>query len=233
MSLHQVIDATWPAARYHPTGPWLVREGQGGGSRVSAATAEGGWTEADIPLAEAAQAGLGQKPLFLIREGEDRLDAALAARGYSIADPVVVYSAPVQGLTGERPPPVTTFRLWPMLEIQREIWAEGGIGPARLAVMGRAPFPKTTILGRINDRAAGTAFVAAFGETAMLHALHVVADLRRQGTAIYIMREAAIWAQDVGATRLSVLVTRTNAAAGALYTSLGMEVVGHYHYRAK
>ena len=29
------IDGTWPAAAYHRLGPWTLREGRGGGSRVS------------------------------------------------------------------------------------------------------------------------------------------------------------------------------------------------------
>ncbi|WP_343080631.1 GNAT family N-acetyltransferase [Ostreiculturibacter nitratireducens] len=232
MNLYDVIDATWPAARCLSRGPWKIREGLGGGSRVSATTAEGAWTEDDIPLAETAQAELGQKPLFMIRDGDGRLDAALDARGYHVADAVTIYAAPVATLA-RHTPPVTTFRLWPMLEIQRELWADGGVGPERLAVMERAPFPKTTVLGRINDRAAGTAFIAAAGETAMLHALHVIPSQRRQGIATHMMREAARWAQDVGAKQLSVLVTQANADAAALYASLEMEVVGHYYYRSK
>jgi ribosomal protein S18 acetylase RimI-like enzyme len=44
---------------------------------------------------------------------------------------------------------------------------------------------------------------------------------------------AANWAAEAGATRLSLVVTRQNAAARALYARLGLEVVGEYHYRMK
>ena len=103
----------------------------------------------------------------------------------------------------------------------------------RIAVMERAEGSKTTVLGRVNDRASGAAYIAIHGKTAMLHALHIVPDQRRQGSAVKMMRNAAHWAQDQGAQCFSVLVTDANGPAGALYASLGMEIVGHYHYRSK
>ena len=83
----------------------------------------------------------------------------------------------------------------------RALWAEGGIGPARLAVMDRVTLPKTAILGRTGDRAAGVAFVAATGDCAMLHALEVddplavrlpgAAESLRQGLASGLARQGA------------------------------------------
>lgn len=227
-----VIEATWPAAALHRAGPWLVREGRGGGKRVSAATAAGDWQAADIALAEAAQASLGQDLLFMLRPDEAALDATLETQGYRIVDPVVILAGPASAFAAP-PPPMTTFPIWPPLAIMRDIWAEGGVGLLRLAVMDRAKGPKTAILGRINDRAAGTAFVALHGQTAMLHALHVVPAQRRQGIAANMMRAAALWAQDQGAGQFSVVVTAANSAALALYASLGMTIVGHYHYRMR
>ena len=32
------LDATWPAAARQTMGPWIIRDGQGGGKRVPAAT---------------------------------------------------------------------------------------------------------------------------------------------------------------------------------------------------
>ncbi len=231
--LFAVTDATWPAVAIHRAGAFRVREGRGGGQRVSAATLAAAWGDADIDAAEAMQRSLGQSPLFMIRDGEETLDAALAARGYRIKDPVNIYEAPVTMLTTEPAAPMTAFAIWPPLAIMHDIWAEGGIGTERIAVMERASGPKTAILGRVNDRASGAAFVAGHGDTAMLHALHIVPDQRRQGSAVKMMRRAAHWAQDQGITRFSVLVTAANQPANALYTSLGMQIVGHYHYRSK
>ncbi|AMY71926.1 GNAT family N-acetyltransferase [Frigidibacter mobilis] len=233
IDLPAVMDGTWPAAALHRAGPWLVREGRGGGKRVSAASAEAPWRPADIALAEAAQAALGQPALFVLRAGEEALDAELEARGYRVVDPVVAYAAPVAQLTTVPVPPVRVFDVWPPLAIQTEIWAEGGIGPERLAVMARGGSDRTALLGRINDRAAGAAFVALHAGTAMLHALHILPDQQRNGLGAHMMRGAAFWAQDRGAGNLSLVVTRENAPARALYASLGMQIVGQYHYRMK
>lgn len=231
--LSAIMEATWPPARADRLGPWVLRDGQGGGKRVSAATAAGEWAVADISAAEAAMAAAGRDILFCLREGEAALDQALADRGYRLVDPVVAYAAPTAALVAPDLSPMAAFVHWPPLAICREIWAEGGIGPARCAVMDRVAGAKCAILARSNDRPTGTAFVALQGDTAMLHALEVRPSARRQGSAHNILRAAANWAQANGAERLSVVVTVANAPARALYASLGMEVVGHYHYRQK
>lgn len=173
---------------------------------------------------------LGQRPLFMVRGNDAAFDQALAARGYRPIDPVVLYAAPVPALTAEVPR-VRTFTLWPPLAIQREIWAEGGIGEARLAVMARAGAPRVSILGRSGDKPAGTAFVACHGTIAMVHALEVRPAMRRDGLGRHMMQAAANWAETQGAWTLALAVTRANRAANALYTSMGLAVVGEYHYR--
>lgn len=231
-TIHAALDATWPAASIQSLGPWTLRDGQGGGKRVSAATANAAWTDPDIAAAEAAMRAFCQFPLFMIREGDAKLDAALASRGYTVVDPVVVYAATCASLA-PAPDPMSAFAHWPPLGIARDIWAAAGIGPARLAVMARVAGHKTAILGRTSDRASGVAFVAIHGKTAMLHALEVAPTHRRQGSANNILRAAAMWAQDHGASSLFLVATRANLGAAALYASLGLKVVGQYHYRQR
>ena len=230
-TLYAVIDITWPAFEKQALGPWMIRHGSGGGNRVSAATAERAVTDDDIPQAEAAMRSAGQRPLFMIRDGDEVLDQSLAARGYVVRDITNFYAAPIAGIATERPPPVTSFEVWPPLAAQIEIWAQGGIGAGRLAVMERAPHPKTTLLGRMNDRPAGTGYVAIAKRCAMIHALEIGQQHRRQGLARHLTRAAAFWAQVKGADYLTLVTTRANEGANALYSSLGMTLVGHYHYR--
>ncbi len=231
--LYQTTDATWPAAEYLTVGNWTIRRGAGGGQRVSSATANGPVTSEDISVAEQAQDALGQPHLFMIRQGDEALDGLLDAKGYRIKDPVNQYACPVETLTKIAPERLAAFAVWPPLAIINEIWTEQGIGAGRQAVMARAKGPKTAILARQNDRAAGVAYVAIHGTTAMLHALEVVPEQRRQGVAVNIMGVAAKWAQDNGATDFSVICVRDNLPANRLYASLGMENVGYYHYRIK
>lgn len=232
-TLFAAMEATWPAASARRLGPWTIRDGQGGGKRVSAATADAAWTVADIPQAEAAMKALGQPALFLIRDGDTALDQALDACGYRIVDPVLAYAGPAAPLAEADLPFLGGFPHWPPLAIASQLWAEAGIGPARLAVMERVKTPKTAILARSSDRPAGVAFVGLAGNIAMLHALEVTPSLRRQGSAHNILTIAARWALDQGADTLALVVTEANAGARALYASHGMTVVGHYRYRQK
>lgn len=233
MTVYDLIDATWPAADFHPVGPWIIREGQGGGSRVSAATSKSRVGADEWLMAEQAMLDLGQSPIFMIRPGDEGFDTLLAAAGYVIRDPVTAYTAPVFGLAALDLTAKTAFRAWPPLAIQAEIWATGGIGPARLAIMDRVAGPKTSFLGRVRDLAAGCAFVACHADQAMLHALEVLPAHRRQGLGRHLLVASARWAQAQGAQTLSLVVTRANTGANALYTSLGMGVVGQYHYRVR
>jgi len=231
--LYAVTETTWPSASVERCGPWTIRDGAGGGKRVCAATADGAWGVDDIDAAEAAMTALDQDKLFMLRVGEDELDQALDAHGYRVIDPVWIYSVPVRKLTTEILPHATAMTVWPPLAIQTELWAEGGIGPARLDVMNRCDCPKTSILGRAKDQPAGSAFVACDGDTAMIHAIEVTSALRRLGVARNILRAAAHWAQVQGAQDLTLLVTKANEGANALYASLGFDIVGQYHYRIK
>lgn len=232
--LYRAIEATWPPAKAVEAGPWILREGGGGGKRVSAATQRAAFDPViDLPAAEDAMRILGQDPLFMIRDGDRRLDIALEMRSYRVVDPVNVYLARVRDLTTEPLPRVTAFTVWEPLAVMRELWAEAGIGPARLRIMERVRGPRTAVLGRMKDKPAGVAFCAVDGEVAMLHALEVRPDFRRLGLGAVMTRAAAHWAADWGAEWLALLCTRDNGPANALYSGLGMRAVARYHYRIR
>lgn len=233
-ALFDTLAVTWPAARTIALPPFLLRDGQGGGQRVSAATATANCLQdSDIARAEAAMRAMGQVSLFRLRPEETALDAQLAARGYRVGDPTVLRACPVAALLDLPLPRVSAFSLWEPLQIMRDIWAEAGIGPARMAVMGRVNGPKAALLGRSRDKSAGVGFVALHDTIAMVHALEVRADCRRQGTARHLMIAAARWAADHGARHVALAVTEANAAGNALYASLKMPVCGRYHYRIR
>ncbi|MCL3881846.1 GNAT family N-acetyltransferase [Marivita sp. GX14005] len=230
-ALYAAADATWPPAERIDAGPWMLRNGAGGGKRVSAATAESAWRADDLAAAEAAMRLLGQAPLFMIREGEADLDLALEARGYAMIDPVDIWWCPLAKLTDLPIPRVTAFALWEPLAVMRDIWQAGGIDDARIAVMERAAHPKTSIFGRIDDKPAGAAFCAIHAGIALVHAIEIASAHRRKGLAAWMIRRAAFWAAENGANSMAVLCKKANDAAIGLYTSLDMQVVGQYHYR--
>ena len=228
--LFAALDATWAPARMLRAGPWMLREGLGGGQRVSAATAEDAVTEASITQAEDGMRDLGQRPLFMIRAEDTELDGWLAARRYDIVDPVTMYIAPSAKLAADLPL-TSVIPSWPPLAIQRELWADAGIDDARLNVMDRVTNPKTALLGRNGDTPAACSFIAAHGDIAMLHALEVTRSQRRGGLGRAMMTACANWAVNKNAAWLALAVTTANDAANALYQQLGMTSAPTYHYR--
>lgn len=221
-NLFDVIDETWPAFAKETVDGWCIREGRGGGKRVSAANQV--HVSADIGVAEKAMASLKQDPLFMIRDGFPTLEMHLAKRGYSIIDPVIMLAKPVarnaENLAAD-------FLDTPSDE-QLKIWKSGGIGKNRIAVMDRVNHPKTFL--QVDG---ATGFVAVYNDIAMVHAVEVDSNRRRQGIGKQLMTAAAMWAGMKGAKTISVVTTRDNRAAQNMYKQLGYSVIGHYHYRIK
>lgn len=232
-ALAHAFEATWPAAEYQDAGGFQVGRGFGAGGRVSSARAVGTWVPGDIARAERVHCGWGQRPMFRVLDGDADLTAALVGAGYQQETPTAIMSAPAVALTGRAIPPVTTFAIWPPLAIQRDLWRAGNINDARQAVMVQADVPKAAILGRTDDRAAGAAFVAVSDGIAMVHAVEVLPEFRRRGLAGWMMRQAAFWAVDQGASRIALAVSRANTGARATYDSMGFEEVAGYGYFAK
>ncbi len=220
------MEATWPAAARIGCGAVTLRDGRGGGSRVSAATADTVPDAATLERAETAMRGLGQPPLFMIRDGDAALDAALAARGYVIQDPVALLWIALRPT-----PPAPATAHWPPETGQVALWAEAGIGAARLAIMQRAAAPKTALAIRDGAVVVGCGFVAIDRDLAMLHALEIAPRQRRRGFARAVVTAAMAWAADRGAGQLGLAVTRGNHGALALYRAIGFHEIAGYHYR--
>ena len=232
-ALARAFEETWPAAEYADAGGFRVGRGLGAGGRVSSARAVGAWVSNDIAAAEAIHRGWGQQPMFRVLDSDTDLVAALTAAGYRRDTPTAIMEALVSALTDRPIPPLTTFAIWPPLAIQRDIWAAGNITPSRQAVMDRVAAPKTAILGRIDDRAAGAAFAAVCDAVAMVHAVEVLPAFRRRGLAGWMMRQVALWAAEQGAARIGLAVSRANTGARATYDRLGFAEIAGYAYYAK
>ncbi|WP_147126372.1 GNAT family N-acetyltransferase [Shimia ponticola] len=234
--IFDLIDRSWPPEAMRRDGIWVIRQDSSGSKRTMAASLAPGANEdtapAEIEQAEVAMTALDQPMLFQIRGPSGPLDQALGERGYRIVDPCTIYAIRAEALAAPVPH-ATAWSLWEPLAIQKEIWAEGGIGPGRLAIMERAGAPKTSIIGRVNDRAAGAAFVSGAGSLAMIHGVETLADYRRKGVARWMMVAACNWCIENGIDWLTLITVNDNLAANALYTSIGMTPVGQYHYRIR
>lgn len=228
--LFDAVDATWAPLNAHTHKGWLVREGAGGGKRVSAATLLSDLEDAGISSAVEKLRSLGQHPLFMIRNSDSDLDCRLQHLSYDVIDPVVILAEQTQRLLittpkarGEITAPTSPN------DAAKAIWAAGGIGQDRLNVMARVSVPKAVLIaGEM-----GVAFAAAYNGIAMVHAVEVAKDHRRKGVANALMRKAAEWAADQNCEWMAVLTVKENIAARTLYEKLGMAEATAYHYRIK
>lgn len=221
------IDVTWPPGVMLRQDDWILRRGFDGGKRVSAASGSG-----EIALAESAMRKWGQVPLFRLIADDAELDTRLEAKLYQVVDPVLLYAAPADSLVGQQSHTAAAYTCEFRPAIIEEIWSRTGIGPERLSVMDRAQAPRSFLMSRVGDRPAGVAFVAVDQDIAMIHAIEVLPEMRRQGAGRLLMESAARFALESGADWLALAVVDDNVTAKHLYSNLGMEVVGRYHYRA-
>jgi len=233
--LERALEASWPAPDYAEAGAFRV--GRAGADPALGAAAlrsrDAAWQDEDLQRAFDLHASWQQPPIFRLADDADpALVAALTQRGLQPAREMRMLAVGIDRLTTQPVPRVTSFAVWPPLAIQRDLWAEMGLDAARQAIMDRVALPKSAILGRTDDRAAGVAFVAASDGLAVLHALEIVPSLRRQGLAGWMMREAGFWATAQGCDRLCLAVAADNAAAIALYRKLEFQDAGGFRYFA-
>lgn len=226
-------DLCWPPIRKKTIGPWVIREGGGGGSRVSSTISAGDYSKEDVSLAEREMQMLGQSNIFQIRNSDEDLDILLRKKGYSLVDETVIYKCKIGEISCLNVPPVTTFNVWPPLSIMESIWDKGGINDARLSVMRRCNVRKTAILGRIENKAAGCAFVSHSEGVSIIQSVFVLPQYRRKGLARYIITEAAKWGVEEDTSYLALMVSKYNKEARNLYDGLGMKRIDSYHYRVK
>lgn len=228
--LFAALEATWPPRTSHRAGPWVIRDGAGGGSRVSAATTAGPVGPGNLPLLVAEMAALGQPGIVQVRAGQDDLDALLAGQGWTVADPTRLLAVAL--VAADLPPPGAEVRVaWPPTAAQDRMWAAEGIGAARRSVMDRVAGPRGAVAAGPAGAPQGAALVALDGGIAMVHAMAVVPAARRQGIARQMLACAADWAAGQGARTLALAVTAANGPARALYGGAGFADVTGYHYR--
>ena len=187
----------------------------------------------DIALAEMEMKALGQPYIFRIGTEEKKLDLTLEKFGYNIVTPSFIYGCDIDRVSNFDIPPITTFNVWPPLEIMKKIWIEGGMSENRLSVMQRSKGEKTTILGRASNKVAGCAFVSTYNGISMVHSIFVHPNFRLKGLGRYMLYKSAQWAKERGSLHITLQVTEQNKGARSLYSNLGMEVIGSYHYRVK
>ncbi|MCH2076318.1 MAG: GNAT family N-acetyltransferase [Rhodobacteraceae bacterium] len=228
----EAVWATWPGEAAIPGGAFDLRRSSDDSRRSRAATSNRTATDAEIAEAADTMQSWGQPAMFWVPGDAPAFEAQLDGLGYAGHDSSYYYGAPVGPMAERVPPRIATFEIWEPLAIMADIFTATGTSLSRQEVMARAQCPKTAILGRVGDDPAGVTYVGAHEGIAMVHAVGVLPQHRRQGLAAHMMAQAAIWAERNGCAWVGLAVGAENHGARALYASLGMAPVGSYQYRS-
>ena len=223
----RAVRATWPPSSLARIGPFdLPAERDGTRRATSARLVEGATATAeDVAAVEAARPGT----VFGTLDGaEDAVAELLAARGYAMTGVSDLMAGPVPP-AGDLPP-VSGFAHWPPLAICDALWDAHGNDAVRRAPLLRAPEPRTAVLSRHQDRAAGALFCAVHDGMAVLHLVLTLPRFRRQGVGRLLLGHTAAWARANGAAHLALPVEASNSAAVALYEGAGLLRRGGYRY---
>jgi GNAT superfamily N-acetyltransferase len=217
-------EATWPPAATRRVGPFLLRDGAGGGQRVSAATVVDSWGPDDLDAVIAAH----DVRLFRVLDGQGDLAAALERRGFPAHDETVGY---ICAADPDNAGPGAAE--WPPAPDTRALWQQDGVGPDRVAVMDRVAGPKTALVIRDDNGAVAAGFAGVDGRWVILHALFVAPVARRRGFGAAILDAVGHFGAAHRADMTGLLVTAANAGARSLYRAYGMHDAGGYHYRRR
>ncbi|HEY3738083.1 MAG TPA: GNAT family N-acetyltransferase [Jatrophihabitans sp.] len=236
LNLEAVAADGWRPAESEWLGGWLLRANFGFTRRANCVLP---LRQPDRPLAEAldaARAWYAERglPLAFQVPAESRrlLDAALGEQGWGLEEDIHVMAARLDAVQEIETDALVT----PEPDPDFATLYRGGVGDAHA----------NAILTR-HDRAGFAAIhrdgeLVAIGRAALdtdqhdvtwlgIFAVEVAAHARRQGLARQVMAALHAWGRDGGAARAYLQVSSSNAAAIALYESLGYYIHHDYRYR--
>jgi len=242
IALEVAANEAWPAPVQERLGDWLLRAASGWTGRANSALPIG---DPDRPLEQAVDAverwyrehDLPPRmnvPLPLAAP----VNAELDARGWETSPLVLVQAAPLTAILEATParrdlPAValkpTMTDDWLAVTSDRK-----GRPPAsaRYLLTSVEQIKFLQVYGEEGAPIAITrATVTGDGQWLGLSLIDVRPEVRRLGLAQHLLRAAAQWASEIGATRAFLQVEEQNAAALALYSKLGFTT--HHTYQTR
>ena len=236
--LELVAARGWPGLEQEQLGDWLLRAGGGWTGRANSALVVG---DPGLPLPDAVAAvagwydARGLRPCAQLPGVRSRAaDAAFAAAGWTVAEEVLVLTAPLA------PGAVPGFPV-DLAPAPDDAWLagyhhpDGPLPPVAREVLGNAPGVVFASL-RLDPAPAPPAAVARGVLTdgwLGVSAVTVRPEHRRRGLATAVVAALQHWAADRGATSVYLQVSAGNAPARALYRQAGFIEHHRYHYRRR
>lgn len=239
--LQAVAARGWPAVHTERLGDWTLRAAGGFTSRANSVLPHG---DPGLPPDEALTRvarwydAHGLPPKVQVStgdpEGDARLDAALAERGWTAEREAVVRVAALAPLADRAPDPRVVLHRAPDEEWLRAYHRVAEPDESSLAVLSGGPSVRfATVHGAAGPggRPAAIGRCVVDGRWAGFAAVEVDPAHRRGGLATAVMAELARAALQEGASAAYLQVETGNAAARALYDALGFADHHTYHYR--
>jgi GNAT superfamily N-acetyltransferase len=160
----------------------------------------------------------------------DDLDQRLAARGYTVHDPVTTLLKPVAAIAM---PADAVLR-----DAPSQSWLEvylANVTPDRrpfaAAILARVPAPRVFAEVVRQGDVVATALGVFCEDTVIAECVGTASASRRQGAAGAVMRALEAWSAEFGAHTIGLQAVTTNMPAQGLYAALGYVPAGTYHYR--
>jgi ribosomal protein S18 acetylase RimI-like enzyme len=227
----------WPALKTVHLDGWLLRSAGGETRRPNSVNIFGRST---IPLAdkiaaaEAIYRNWSRPCIFRVTPLVDvEIPGLLDARGYASEGATFVQTA---ALCGARMPERVE-----LIEQVSEEWIHAALDIRGVRGAGERDIFRsqhraigvaaTWALMREGSRALACGCATAERGWSGLTGIYVHAEARRRGLARAVTQALLSWAAGKGARQTWLQVEQTNAAAVALYASLGFRTKYHYHYR--
>jgi ribosomal protein S18 acetylase RimI-like enzyme len=227
--------AAWPALRSATAAGWLVRVSAGQSKRANSANPLPGACGVEDVLGEVAAvfAAAGVPAIFRLTPlAPPGSDAVLEAAGYQLEQPSWVMTAQTGYL-----PAVASLRIEPAASAE---WLagiaalDGGKANPEHAAIARAIRLPAAFATLTEDGAAvGYGLAVADGSRTGLFDIVVASQARGRGLGRVLTQGLMAWGRGQGADTAWLQVRDCNAAARALYRSLGFADAYPYHYRVQ
>lgn len=228
----------WPALETELIGGWLARASSGGSTRantVSALDWEGGDLDAAIERVTTFYRARRALPRFNITgvSVPAGLDVELAKRGWqrhgdhvTMAKAVMSQAPLTAGIeVGCAEAPSTG---WYGVYLQGLTENRRAVAPR---IVERVPAPRMFFSAVRDGDVIASGLSVLDGEVASVQCMATLAAARRSGAARAVLSAIEAFAMRGGAKWLYLQAEADNTPAIGLYTSVGFEVVGHYHTR--
>jgi ribosomal protein S18 acetylase RimI-like enzyme len=235
--LEALAARAWPAGEQQRLDGWLLRRTPSVRRRRSNSALPLGSGGGTLESVERFYRDRDGAPIVQIAPAEELggLDAALQDRGWRLDAPTDILVASIDDVPAAASAEVSVS-IRPAVDLRwLDAWiaAEGRVDARETYrhVLQRIPSPAGFAVAYVDGRAAGVGLAVCERGWSGVFCMAVDPAARRRGVARAVLRALVAWSREQGAGALYLQVESDNAAAQALYASMGFTRSHGYHFR--